>query len=122
MATKWVKAVFLFIIGILLTLYGDKFVSDLEDNFSDQVAFDATWTLLTILIWVLVAWLFVDGVLIIVLSFSEQRYTLSDVMKRLDVIEKKLGIKKLANAKGLASELESTDEEVEHEEPPPPRE
>lgn len=122
MATKWVKAVFLFIIGILLTLYGDKFVSDLEDNFSDQVAFDATWTLLTILIWVLVAWLFVDGVLIIVLSFSEQRYTLSDVMKRLDVIEKKLGIKKLANAKGSASELESTDEEVEHEEPPPPRE
>jgi len=119
MATRWVKAVFLFIIAVLLTLYADKFVSDLESNFADQVAFDATWTLLTILIWILVAWLFVDGVMIIALSLSEHRYTINDVMKRLEAIEKKLGIRKPAAAK---DEIEPAEEETPGEEPPPPRE
>ena len=120
MATKWVKAAFLFVIAVLLMLYADKFVTDLENNLADQVAFDATWTLLTILIWVLVAWLFVDGVMIIALSFSEQRYTLGDVVKRLEAIEKKLGMSKASTTKE-SSEGEEEDE-VEHEEPPPPRE
>jgi len=122
MAAKWVKAIFLFIIGIILTLYGEAFVDELKTSFSDQVAFDEIWALLSILIWILVAWLFVDGALIIVLSFSEHRYTLGDVMKRLEVIEKRLGIKGPEKGIGGERDADETDEEPKHEEPPPPRE
>jgi hypothetical protein len=124
MASRWVKAVFLVILGIVIMLYADDLVNDLrtalQDNF--DVAFAGTWDLLTILLWVLVLWLFVDAALIIALSFSEHRFTLLDLAKRLDAVDKKLGI---AQPKGpvQASDVDTSLEEVVEEEvPPPPKE
>lgn len=128
MASRWVKAAFLIILGVVILLYADKLVSDLRTamvgNF--EVAFEWTWDLLTILLWILVAWLFVDAVLTVALSFQEHRYSLSDVMKRLDRIDKKLGIaepKRLEKLESM-SELDAdvTEEPVVEEEPPPPKE
>lgn len=125
MASRWVKAAFLIVLAIVLLLYTDKFVDDLSTAMSEDfdVAFEWTWDLLTILMWILVAWLFVDAALTIALSFQEYRYTLLDVMKRLQRIEKKLGIQE---TKEVPETLESVVKEetvVEEEEvPPPPKE
>lgn len=92
MAGRWAKAAFLVVLGVLILLYVNRFVDDLKTSLEDQVHFADTWVLLTWLLWILVAWLFVDAALIIALSFSEHRYTLGDVIHRMEAIEKKLGI------------------------------
>ena len=132
MASRWMKAAFLVVLAIVLLLYTDKLVTDLktalQDNF--EVAFEWTWDLLTILLWILIAWLFVDAALTVALSFQEQKYTLWDVMKRLQAIEKKLGIPKTAaspRTMELSGEVDEIEEEkpavTEDEEvPPPPKE
>jgi DNA-binding transcriptional regulator of glucitol operon len=133
MASRWVKAAFLVVLAIVLLLYVNRFVDDLKTtaaNLDFTVAFEGIWDLLTILLWVLIAWLFVDAVLTVVLSLHEQRYTLSDVMKRLEAIEKRLGISQTTASRGtmeLSGEVEEiTDEDsavTEDEEvPPPPKE
>jgi hypothetical protein len=66
--------------------------------------------------------LFVDAALIIALSFSEHRFTLLDLAKRLDAIDKKLGI---AQPKGAAQSSDvdtGLEDVVEEEVPPPPKE
>lgn len=90
-ASRWVKAVFLALLGIVIMLYLDKFVTDMRTAFADQVTLVWTWDLLTILLWVLVAWLFVDAGLTVALSITEHKFTLADVMERLDAIEKRIG-------------------------------
>lgn len=132
MASRWVKAAFLVVIAIVLLLYTDRFVTDLrnalQDNF--EVAFEWTWDLLTILMWILIAWLFVDAALTVALSLEEQRYTLVDVMRRLQAIEKKLGISQTTlslKSTELSGEVDEIAEETpavtETEEvPPPPKE
>jgi hypothetical protein len=132
MASRWVKAAFLVVLAVVLLLYTDKLVTDLrnalQDNF--EVAFEWTWDLLTILLWLLVAWLFVDAALTVALSLQEQKYTLLDVMKRLLAIDKKLGIQRGAASPGtmeLSGEVDEIAEEkpavTEDEEvPPPPKE
>ena len=128
MASKWIKAAFLAILGIVILLYAGGFVDDLKTNFDRNldVAFTWTWDLLTILLWILVAWLFIDAALIIALSFSEHRYSLMDVMRRLQRIERKLGISEpLVASKKAEQEVESenaVEESPEEEIPPPPRE
>lgn len=133
MASRWIKAAFLAILGVALLIYADAFVNDLsrlvEEALSDDlvVAFPGIWDLLTILLWILIAWLLVDAVLTIALSFSEHRYTLLDVMRRLQRIEKKLGV----SESGSGAEKEETESEAavraveespEDDVPPPPRE
>ncbi len=132
MASKWMKAAFLIVLAIVLLLYTDKLVTDLRaallDNF--QVAFEWTWELLTILLWILIAWLFVDAVLTVALSLQEQKYTIVDVMKRLQAIEKKLGMPETAavtRKMELSGEVDEIADEkpavTEDEEvPPPPKE
>jgi len=126
MASRWVKAAFLAILGIVILLYANKLVDDLrstmEGNF--DVAFEWTWDLLMVLLWILVAWLFVDAALTVALSFSEHKYTLLDVMRRLDKIEKKLGIVEPPAKVVLPEEPEAEEEEAVREEevPPPPKE
>jgi len=132
MASRWVKAAFLVVLAIVLLLYTDKLVTDLQtalqNNF--EVAFEWTWDLLTILMWILIAWLFVDAALTVALSFQEQKYTLWDVMKRLQAIERKLGIQQTAESPRtmeLSGEVDEIAEEkpaaTEDEEvPPPPKE
>ncbi|OGS43726.1 MAG: hypothetical protein A3K76_04775 [Euryarchaeota archaeon RBG_13_57_23] len=125
MAARWVKAVFLIIIGIVILIYADRLVDDLKTAIESslEVVFEGTWTLLTILLWILVAWLFVDAVLTIALSFSEHRYSLLDVMKRLGAIEKKLGIppvKEVRKSEEEPVEEPVTPEPPAEEEPPPP--
>lgn len=128
MASRWVKAAFLAILGVVILYYADGFVEDLRTNLETNmdVAFSWTWDLLKILLWILVAWLFVDAALTVALSFSDHRYSLADVVKRLQRIEKKLGIvePKVSSKK---ADLEPEDEslvgaEREEEVPPPPRE
>jgi hypothetical protein len=124
MVRRWAKAVFLVILGIVIMLYADKLVNDLRTamlaNF--DVAFEETWDLLTILLWVLVAWLFVDAALTIALSHSEHRFTLLDVAERLDGIENKLGIVQ-PEVDVQSSDVDTGMEEVVEEEvPPPPKE
>jgi hypothetical protein len=133
LASRWIKAAFLAILGVALLIYADAFVNDLsrlvEEALSDDlvVAFPGIWDLLTILLWILIAWLLVDAVLTIALSFSEHRYTLLDVMRRLQRIEKKLGV----SESGSGAEKEETESEAavraveesqEDDVPPPPRE
>ena len=92
MASKWVKAVFLILLAIVLLMYSDGFVDDLERNSAEEfnISFEWTWDLVRVLIWILIAWLFVDAVLIIILSLKTQLYTVDDVMERLKSIEKRL--------------------------------
>lgn len=127
MASRWVKAIFLVILGIVILLYANKFVDDLRTAMSDNfdVAFEWTWDLLMILLWILVAWLFVDAALTIALSFSEHKYTLLDVVKRLERIEKKLGIvehKEIHEEEAEEAETTKPEAPAEEEVPPPPRE
>lgn len=126
MGSRWVKGVFLALLGIIILIYADSLVEELRDSVeaaSADVAFDWTWDLLKILLWVLVAWLFVDAALTIALSFSEHRYSLSDVMVRLKRIEKKLGI--VEPRPEVKEEAEEEKPKVAEEEippPPPPKE
>ena len=92
MASKWVKAVFLILLAIVLLIYSDGFVDDLERNSAEEfnISFEWTWDLVRVLIWILIAWLFVDAVLIVILSLKAQLYTVDDVMERLKSIEKRL--------------------------------
>jgi hypothetical protein len=122
-ASRWVKAAFLALLGIVILLHVDKFVDDMRTSLADQITLAWTWDLLTILLWVLVAWLFVDAALTIVLSFTERRFTLTDVMARLDAIEKKLGpsqTKGKPRAVGLDSSGPAVTESPPDEVPPPP--
>jgi len=125
MSAKWTKAVFLILLGILLLLYGDGFVTDLETNSADEwnMSFEWTWDLLRYLIWILIAWLFVDAALIIALSIKADTYTLRDVMDRLAKIEKRLGPEKTQSfADRESDEGEETLTIDENGAPPPPRE
>jgi len=132
MASKWVKAAFLVILGIVLLIYADGFVDDLstlvEEALNNQeIAFPAMWDLLTILVWILVAWLFVDAALTVALSFSEHRYSLLDVMKRLQKIEKRLGVTEPVPAPERTdhedeSSVKAVEESPDDDVPPPPRE
>lgn len=134
MVGRWVKAAFLVILGIVILLYADKLVDDLRNMMQGdfEVAFEWTWDLLTILLWILVAWLFVAAALTIAVSFEQSKYTIGDVVRRLDGIEKKLGIKKPKVEEDEEEEEEQRKEEevevvfdksrppVEEEVPPPP--
>ncbi len=122
MASRWVKGAFLALLGIIILIYTDKLVEELKDSVmnSPDVAFDWTWDLLKILLWVLVAWLFVDAALTIALSFSDHRYSLNDVMKRLQRIEKKLGIVEPKPVSKSEDEEEVVESPVTVEEEPPP--
>ncbi len=130
MVSRWVKAIFLSVLGIVILLFADKFVQDLKNNAEGhfEVAFEWTWSLITWLLWILVAWLFVDAVLTIVLSFTEQRHTIGDVARRLERIERKLGIEESESEEKMISETEvetrveepSVQPEQVSEEPPPP--
>ncbi|MGQ9587343.1 MAG: hypothetical protein ACUVT7_03040 [Thermoplasmata archaeon] len=124
MASRWVKGAFLAILGVVLLLYTDKFVDDLERELSQdfEIAFTATWDLLRILMWILVAWLFVDAALTIALSFTEHRYTLRDVVQRLEAIERKLGIAKPKPASRASEPVPKPEFPPEEEVPPPPKE
>lgn len=112
------------LLGIIILVYTDGFVEELRTNVerNAEVAFHEVWDLLKILLWVLVAWLFVDAVLTIALSFSDHRYSLNDVMKRLQRIEKKLGIvePKPVSKDDEEEELEKKPVVTEEEIPPPP--
>ena len=142
MTGKWMKAIFLILLGFILLVYSDGLVDDLERNAAEEfnVSFEWTWELVRILLWILIAWLFVDGVLIIVLSFKEDRYTLVDVMNRLKAIEKKVTpvkmraaaapavVEPIAESEAVESGYPSMVEEPSgppepvDEEPPPPLE
>ncbi len=90
MASRWVKAAFLALLGIVILLYVDRIVSDLRSAVEQHVTFVWIWDLFKVLLWILVAWLFVDAVLTVVLSFSDHRYSLADVMARLDAMESRM--------------------------------
>lgn len=92
MTSKWVKAAFLILLGLVLLVYSGGLVDDFERNSSEEfnLSFEWTWELVRILLWVLIAWLFVDAVLIIALSFKADQYTLNDVIARLNTIDKKV--------------------------------
>jgi hypothetical protein len=124
-ASRWVKAAFLAMLGIVILLFVDKFVDDMKSALADQVTLVWTWDLLTILLWILVAWLFVDAALTIALSFTEHRFTLMDVMERLEAIDKKLGPstmkEKVRGARTPPLEPDVTESGPE-EVPPPPLE
>jgi len=134
MVSRWVKACFLIFLGIIILLYADKFVHDLRVNAEVhyEIAFEWTWSLITWLLWVLVAWLFVDAALTIALSFTEQRHTIGDVAKRLERIEEKLGIVEPHGAESVSASEAAVEPIVEmhpleagrseEEVPPPPRE
>jgi len=125
MGSRWVKGAFLALLGIIILIYADSLVEELRDSVeaaSADVAFDWTWDLLKILLWVLVAWLFVDAALTIALSFSEQRYSLNDVMVRLKRIEKTLGIVEPKPEVREVVEEEKPKMSEEDIPPPPPKE
>jgi hypothetical protein len=124
-AGRWVKAAILALLGVVILLYVDKFVDDLRTALADQVTLVWTWDLLTTLLWILVAWLFVDAALTIALSFTEHKFTLADVMDRLEAIEKRLGPsqpKDMLRANESSSSVPAVTESGPEEVPPPPAE
>ncbi len=132
MASRWIKACFLLVLGIVILLYADKLVQDLRVNAEGHFnfAFEWTWTLLTWLLWLLVAWLLVDAGLTVALSFTEHKHTISEVVDRLDGIEKRLGITESTSTESAVIsaaeprkliEIPSVEPAAE-EVPPPPRE
>ncbi len=125
MASKWVKAVFLIILGLVLLMYGGRFVGEMETQSSQQwnMSLDWTWDLVTYLIWVLIAWLIVYAVMTIALSFKTDAYTVGDVMERLDRIEKMLALEKAKAPARQKTDDQTPPVTVEDEGvPPPPRE
>jgi hypothetical protein len=127
MASRWVKAAFLAILGIIILFYADGFVEDLKTNLLNhfEVTFEQTWSLLTWLLWILVAWLFVDAVLTVALSVTEQKHSTAEIIKRLQRIEKKLGVVEPVELpkKNVEDFIEDMAEETSEEEvPPPPKE
>ncbi len=124
------------VLGIVILLYSNGLVEDLKgilpeeapDDIDVDFDFETIWELLTIMIWILVAWLFVLAALNIALSFQEAKYSLAEVMKRLDRIDTKLGIK---SAVVDDEDIEDEEQEavtpqerpaVEEDIPPPPSE
>jgi len=135
MASRWVKAAFLAAMGLVIAIYVERLVSDLEEASFEalDVQFAGTWELLSLLLWILVAWLFVLAIITVVLSFKEDAHTISDVMARLGSIENKLTsmqddtaekvTQEEYRAPSSAYEEEPEPEPVFQEEvPPPPRE
>ncbi len=123
MASKWVKAAFLVILAIVILYFSSGVVDDLKRNSSSQfnVEFDWTWDLLAVLLWILVAWLLVDAVIIIVLSFRGDAYTLADVMDRLRMVEKRVAQLKPKTPQVLEqAEIVPAPVTFDEEEPPPP--
>jgi len=92
MVSRWVKAGFLATVGLVLAIYAERFVSDLEEALFEalDLQFAGTWDMLWLLLWVLIAWLFVLAIITVVLSFKEDAHTISDVMALLGSIENKL--------------------------------
>lgn len=128
MSSRWVKAVFLILLGFILLLYHDGFVDDLERSAAEEfnISFEWTWDLLRVLIWILMAWLFVDAVMIVILSIKVEAYTLSDVIAKLNSIEKRLPSQRV-KAPVMAPAFEEMVPEVsavepDEDEPPPPLE
>lgn len=123
MASKWVKAAFLVILAIVILYFSSGVVDDLRRNSSSQfnVEFDWTWDLLAVLLWIVVAWLLVDAVIIVVLSFRGDAYTLADVMDRLRMVEKRVAqLKPKTPQVQELAEIVPAPVTVEDEEPPPP--
>lgn len=122
-ASRWVKAAFLALLGVVIMLYVDKLVTDLRNGLADQITFVWTWDLITMLLWILVAWLFVDAGLTVALSFTEHKFTLADVMERLGEIEKRVSpvsIKEKSRASGAGPIVPAVTEGGPEEVPPPP--
>ncbi len=122
--------------AIVILLYSNGLVEDLKgilpeegpDDLDVDFDFETIWELLTIMIWILVAWLLVLAALNIALSFQEAKYSLAEVMRRLDRIDTKLGIKSETDD---GEDIEEEEEEVvapqerpavEEDIPPPPSE
>jgi hypothetical protein len=135
MSSKWVKAGFLILLGIVLLYYHSGFIDDLERNSAEEfnLSFEWTWDLLQVLMWILIAWLFVYAALIIALSFRMDYCTLNDVMAKLSSIEKRLpaqrtrtpvivpAVEPIEPEVFPVEEFEEADE-LDEEEPPPPTE
>lgn len=130
MMGRWIKAFFLLVLGIVILFYADKLVEDLRVALEShyELGFQWTWDLMTWLLWVLVAWLFVDAGLTIALSLTEQKHTIGDVSRRLERIEEKLGIADTERresipqeeAKALIEEPSKEQAQISDEVPPPP--
>jgi hypothetical protein len=131
-AGRWVKAAFLVVLGIVILIYSNGLVEDLRSMMEDEleVAFESVWDLLMILLWILVAWLFVLAALNIAFSIQESKYSIQEVMRRLDRIDRKLGIKPSRERREEVEDLEEEEEleprpqkpVVEEDIPPPPKE
>ena len=135
MASRWVKAAFLAVTGLVIAIYAERLVSDLEEALFEalDVQFAGTWELVWLLLWILVAWLFVLAIITVVLSFKEDAHTISDVMALLGSIENKLTSMQDDTAEDVSREeyqapLSAYDDErtrepfFQEEVPPPPRE
>ncbi len=110
------------VLGIIILIYAENFVEDLRDALSDTVQFTWTGTLLRILLWVLVAWLFVDAALIVILSVTDQRVSPTDLMRKMEELEKKLDAR-VRTTKKLDEKTEASVPVASSDElPPPPRE
>lgn len=144
MVGRWVKAAFLVILGIVILLYSSGIVEDFrstmesieERSYEDggpgiDLTFEWVWDLLTILLWILVAWLFVLAALNIAYGFQEAKYSNQVILKRLDRIDRRLGIRPETTLEEEAEEEEESKPEIrqpqavspaEDDIPPPPKE
>lgn len=136
MAGRWVKAAFLVVLGIVILLYSNGVVEDLQNILPEEMPgeadvdfeFETIWDLLSIMLWILVAWLFVLAALNVALSFQDAKYSLQEVMKRLDRIDMKLGIEPVdaeqedVEKEDVKAEAAEAQPAVEEDLPPPPKE
>ena len=90
MLTKWAKAALLILFGIILIIYLNSVLEELQRAFESilQVETPMLISLLTAVMWIIILWCFVDAAINIITSFREGRTTIDDLAAKIDSIEK----------------------------------
>jgi len=92
MINKWARAGLLIIFGVVLLIYLERLVEELQINFErlTDSSSDTIFTFLTAVLYIFTFWLFVAAALNILSGFKEPKVSLDDLNKKLDDIEKRL--------------------------------
>lgn len=98
MIAKWAKAGLLVLFGIILLIYFQNVMNELQPAFDRMLQGQAPFlgSLISAIGWILIVWCFVDAGLNIVMSFRESKLSIDDLGKKLDMIEKRIADQQMA--------------------------
>lgn len=92
MLRNWIRAAFLVIIGLLLLLYIESIMRELESNFESAMegSADSLFRFLKYILYILAFSLFFAAAINILVGFQESRDSMGEINDKLDDINKKL--------------------------------